>query len=288
MIVQVTLTRDEGFLINELLPIWKKYADGFVFLVDSETSDNTREILKQNRNEYNILEVIEMDKYKLNPNELEATLRQTLFDTAAKYSSKIICLDTDEYLDGSATKEQLEKVLDDNSDTLFFLQWIQYTSKNKRRVDRFWRDVFHDRIGSYNLASNPCYGKGFSHTSHLPPASKAMRLDPQHLFVAHLQWLDKRWVGIKQYYWKVWDYVNNLKHGVTTISSTDYDASVNNFIWEYEDFNPDLKIREDIYNIQDVKNNYKLNYTVDMTRKHNIPNLGDWGMGIYDYAIKNN
>lgn len=287
MIIQVTLTRDEGFLINELLPVWKKYADGFVFLVDSETSDNTREILKERQGEYNILEVIEMDKYKLNPNELETTLRQTLFDTASKYSSKIICLDTDEYLDGSATKEQLEAILDNNPDTLFYLQWIQYTSKTKRRVDMFWKDVFHDRIGSYNTNSKPKYGEGFSHTSHLPGATNARRIDPNQLFVAHLQWLDKRWVGIKQYYWKVWDYVNNHNHGVHTISSTDYDASVNNFAWEYEYFEPCLKIREDIYKVQNVKDNYKLNYIVEATRKYNIPNLGDWNMGIYEYAKPN-
>ena len=286
MIVQVTLTRDEGFLIKELLPVWKKYADGFVFLVDSETSDNTREILKEKQKEYNILEVIEMDKYKLVPEQLETTMRQTLFDTAYKYSSKIICLDTDEYLDGSATKEQLENILDNNPDTLFYLQWIQYTCKNQRRVDMFWRDVFHERIGSYTINSNPKYGKSFSHTSHLPGASKAARIDPSQLFVAHLQWLDKRWAGIKQYYWKVWDFVNHKEMGVNIINKNDYDVSVNNFNWGYENISCPLKIDEKIYSTQDVKGNTKLKYIVKQTQKHNVPNLGDWGMGIYDYATK--
>lgn len=286
MIVQITMTRDEGFLINELLPVWKKYTDGFVFLVDSETTDNTREILKEKQKEYNILEVIEMDKYKAIPSQLENTLRQTLFDTARKYSNKIICLDTDEYLDGLATKEQLENILDNNQDTLFYLQWMQYTSKNQRRIDMFWKDVFHDRIGSYAPTAKPQFGIGFSHTSHLPGASRAVRIDPKQLFVAHLQWLDKRWVGIKQYYWKIWDYVNHLEHGVHIIPSTDYDASVNNFQWTYENIDIPLKIREDIYKIQDVKTNFKLNYTVKMTKKYNIPNLGDWGMGIYEYCLK--
>jgi hypothetical protein len=101
-----------------------------------------------------------------------------------------------------------------------------------------------------------------------------------------LQWLDKRWVGIKQYYWKVWDYVNNLEHGVGIINVGDYDISVNNFAWLYEDFDVTLKVREDIYSTENVKDNYKLLYIVEQTKKHNIPNLGDWRMGIHDFAIK--
>lgn len=287
MIVQITMTRDEGFLINELLPIWKKYTDGFVFLVDAETTDNTRQILKEKRKEYNILEAIEIDKRKTSPAQMETTIRQALFDTAYNYSNKIICLDSDEYLDGPATKEQLEYILDSNQDTLFHLQWIQYTSTNQRRVDMFWKELFHPRIGSYiKTPQPPQFGKAFSHVGHLPGASRTTKIDPKQLFVAHLQWLDKRWVGIKQYYWKVWDYVNHIEHGVHIIPTTDYDASVNNFKWDYENFEHSLKIQKDIYSIQDVKKNYKLKYIVEMTKKYNIPNLNDWGMGIYDYAIK--
>ncbi len=33
MIVQITMTRNELFLIKEMLPQWQKYADGFVFHV---------------------------------------------------------------------------------------------------------------------------------------------------------------------------------------------------------------------------------------------------------------
>jgi hypothetical protein len=37
MIVQITLVRNELPLIRELLPVWKKYADGFVFMLDTNT-----------------------------------------------------------------------------------------------------------------------------------------------------------------------------------------------------------------------------------------------------------
>jgi len=283
MIVQITITRDECFLLKEQLPIWQKYADGFVFMVDCRTTDNTREFLEKNKEKYNILEVIEW-YWDSDPHEQETHARQTLFDAGRKYSNKIICLDTDEYLDGPATKEQLKKVLDDNPDTLFFLQWMQYTSKNYRRVDSVWRDVFHDRIGSYTEPA--FYGKAFMHTSHLPGTQKVIRIDPKHLFIAHLQWLDKRWVGIKQYYWKVWDYVSHKELGVNIINKNDYDVSVNNFNWEYEKIFYPLKIDEKIFSTQDVKSNTKLKYIVEQTQKHNVPNLGDWGMYIYDYATK--
>jgi hypothetical protein len=282
MIVQMTMTKNECFLIKEMLPIWSKYVDGFVFISDNST-DDTVEYLRANREKYNILEIIEA-KTAADMGEWETSMRQQLFDAAYKYSNKIICLDTDEYLDGRATKEELELILDQNPDTVFLCQSIQYTSKNKRRVDSHWKEIFHDRIGNYIPGST--FRRVFMHSSHTPSVSRGVRIDPSHLFIAHLQWLDKRWVGIKQYYWKVWDYVNNLEHGVSIINREDYDVSVNNFNWEYEDFSTPLKVNENIYSTQDIKNNYKLQYIVEQTKKHNIINLNDWGMGIHDYAIK--
>lgn len=281
MIVQITITRDECFLLKEMLPIWQKYTDGFVFMVDCRTTDNTRDFLEKNKEKYNILEIIEWH-WDSDPHEQETHARQTLFDAGRKYSNKIICLDTDEYLDGSATKEQLEKILDNNPDTLFYMQWIQYTGKKQKRVDSVWRNVFHDRVGSY--IEPAYYNKAFMHVGHLPSTKRGIQINPEHLFIAHLQWLDKRWVGIKQYYWKVWDYVNHKELGVNVINKSDYDVSVNNFNWEYENVSYPLKINEKIYSTQDVKSNTKLKYIVEQTQKHNVPNLGDWGMGIYEYA----
>ena len=141
MIVQMTMTKNECFLIKEMLPIWSKYADGFVFISDNST-DDTVEYLRANKEKYNILEIIEA-KTAEDMGEWETSMRQQLFDAAFKYSNKIICLDSDEYLDGRATKEELELILDQNPDTVFMCQWIQYTGKNKRRVDSFWREAFH-------------------------------------------------------------------------------------------------------------------------------------------------
>jgi hypothetical protein len=282
MIVQMTRTRNEAFLIKEMLPVWQRYADGFVFISDNST-DDTLEFLHANKEKYNILEILETDP-NVDIKEYETNARQKLFNAARKYTSKLIGIDTDEYLDGTCTKEQLDTMLENNPDTTLMLKWIQYTSKNQRRVDTFWRDIFHDRAGSYREDAK--FGTAFSHSGHVPSASRAGKVDPNLLFVAHLQWLDKRWVGIKQYFWKVWDYVAHLEHGIPVLNRGDYDVSVNNFAWEYEDFNIPLKIREDIYSTQSVKDNYKLQYIVEQTKKHNILNLNDWGMGIYDYAIK--
>ena len=284
MIVQMTRTRNEAFLIKELLPIWQRYADGFVFISNGSTDDTVEYLNRPDiKEKYNILEVLETNK-NVNMEEYETNGRQKLFDSARKYSNKIICMDTDEYLDGSITKEQLEASLEQHPDTVFMCQWMQYTGKDKRRVDSFWRSVFHDRVG--NFKEDAKFGKAFSHSGHVPSVTKSIRVDPQYLFISHLQWLDKRWVGIKQYYWKVWDYVNHKEHGIGIINVKDYDASVNNFAWEYESIDIPLKISENIYKTQDVKENYKLQYIVEQTKKHNIPNLGDWGMGIYEYCLK--
>jgi hypothetical protein len=112
--------------------------------------------------------------------------------------------------------------------------------------------------------------------------TRSKRIDPKHLFIAHLQWIDKLTVGVKQYYWKVWDYVNHKEHGVGIINPRDYDASVNGFNWEIEHFEPALKVRENIFSDVTLEQNYKFQYIVEQTQKYNIPNLNDWGLGIYE------
>jgi hypothetical protein len=204
---------------------------------------------------------------------------EALFDEAFKFSKKIICLDTDEYLDGNASKEDLNYILDNNKDTIFHLNWIQYVNKNKIRIDGPWLNNHKDRIGSYKEKVN--FIPTQSHSTHLPFTNNHVGINQKDLFIAHLQWLDKKTVATKQYFWKITDYVNNLKYNIDIIGSLAYDASVNNFEWEITDFDFDLKINEDIYSELEEKNNYKLQFIKEQTQKYNIPNLGDWGMNIY-------
>lgn len=285
MIVQITRTKNECFLLRELLPVWSRYADGFVFYDDGST-DETVEFLEANKKKYNILEIIKGDQQEdyIKKLKIETEERQPLYDAALTYSTKIICCDTDEYLDGTITKQELEYILDSEKDTTFNLKWIQYTDKNQIRVDGPWGNNFKVRVGSYINRGN--FGVAQMHSLHLPPAGKQNYINPNKLFIAHLQWLDKRWVGVKQYFWKINDYVNHTIHRAEVIDASAYDASVNNFNWIYSDFSIDLKIDPKIYSKQDMKNNYKLQYIKKYTNELNIPNLGDWGMGIYDYCTK--
>tara|TARA_R110001599_G_scaffold82165_3_gene221329 strand:- start:10200 stop:11060 length:861 start_codon:yes stop_codon:yes gene_type:complete len=285
MIVQITRTKNEAFLIKEMLPLWAKYADGFVFYDDGST-DDTVKFLKDNKKKYNILEIIEGNKKENYIEELkmETDERQPLYNAAYKYSNKIICCDSDEYLDGSFSKQDLENLLESNPDTVFNLQWVQYTSKNTVRVDGPWGNNFKVRAGSY--ISQGDFGTAQMHSLHLPPTTKTEVINPSQLFIAHLQWLSKRWVGVKQYFWKINDYVNREIHGAEVIEASAYDVSVNNFNWQYSQYPIELKVDEKIYESQDMKANYKLDYIKKYTSELTIPNLGDWGMGIYEYCLK--
>lgn len=278
MIVQITMARDELVLIKEMLPIWQKYTDGFIFLLDT-TTDSTKEFLLSVKEKYNILEILEITQ---NENELvvETNNRQMLFDAAKKYSNKIICLDADEYLDGDFNKIDLENILDSNPDTVFYLQWQQYVSKNELRIDGPWKNNYKDRIGNYIQNINFSYAQ--THSTHLPIPDKQIRIPSNQLFIAHLQWLNKTHVAIKQYYWKTIDYVNKKKFNIFTFSPDAYDASVNNFKWDTENTKYDLKICSNIFDKVDLANNYKFKKIIELSKKYEIPNLGDWGIDIFN------
>ena len=275
MIVQISMVRNELKLIKQLLPIWKKYVDGFVFLVD-KTTDNTIDFLNSVKEEYNILEILESKETE--NLVVETDLRQKLFDTGLKYSDKIICLDGDEYLDGEITKVELENILENNKNTLFLLNWIQYTSTNTIRVDGPWGNNLKDRIGCYS--HNHKFVTAQNHSQHLPYSQKRLTLPHNLLFIAHLQWINKKFVAIKQYYWKVFDYVNKERFKIGVVGNTAYDNSVNNFNWIETNFDYKVKIDISIFDEMCDTNNYRLEYIKNKTKEFNIPNLGDWGFDI--------
>ena len=281
MIVQITQARDELLLIKNLLPIWKKYADGFVFCLNDNT-DDTRDYLESIKKQFNILEVIEhkSDDGKL---VVETDRRQALLNTALKYSQKIICLDADEYLDGCVSKKQLDNLLEGDGNVLFYLNWIQYTNNSSIRIDGPWKNNIKDRIGFYKNPSK--FPKAQKHSHHLPPGDKQIAIDLNYLFIAHLAWLDKTSAAVKQYYWKVDDYVNAKLHSIETYTIADYDASVNDFNWEESHFEYALKVDKNLFEHVNHSLNYKLKEIERLKRIHDIPNLGDWGYGIHDSSL---
>lgn len=278
MIVQITQTRNELYLIKEMLPLWQKYADGFVFLDDC-SDDGTSEFLQEYKDEYNILSVVKTEGPGA-ATYAESNGRQKLFDEALKHSGNIICMDSDEYLDGTMQKDELENLLESNPDILIYLKWIQYTGKDTIRVDGPWRENFKDRVGSYTKPTK--FRDATMHAEHMPHPGKVAAIGLPNLFIAHLQWLDKPTVAVKQYYWKIVDYVNNKKYGIETTPASAYDASVANFEWEYEDFPFSLKVNPEIYSTQNLQGSYKYKFIKENIKEYDIPNLNDWGMEIHD------
>lgn len=277
MIVQITMIRDELFLIKEMMPHWQKYADAFVFM-DDRSTDGTYEYLMENKEKFNILSVIPSNQTS-SELYIESNSRQRLYDEAFKYSGNILCLDADEYLDGNMQKAQLENILESNKDTLIYLRWIQYTGKNEIRVDGPWKVNYKDRVGSYSKRA--IFRPAQMHSEHIPHPGKHGAIDVPHLFIAHAQWLDKPTVAVKQYFWKITDYVTRNKYKAETVPVTAYDDSVADFKWQCQAFDFPLKIRYDVYSDQDIKSSYKYKFIKEKIKEFDIPNLNDWGMGIH-------
>jgi hypothetical protein len=152
---------------------------------------------------------------------------------------------------------------------------MQYTSVNTIRVDGPWKYNLKDRIGSYKTDCK--FVPTQMHSSHLPFPSKQIVIPSDQLFIAHLQWLNKTYVAIKQYFWKVTDYINNKDHNVQVAGNSAYDASVNNFDWEEEYTFNTLKTVPWIIDEMATYNNHRLTAIKDNIKLHNIPDLGSWG-----------
>ena len=278
MLIQITMVKNERFLIEQNLPVWKKYADGFVFFDDC-SDDGLYDFLIANKEKYNILEVIRgSDRLASNKLSIERDCRQPLYDAAMKYSNKILILDADEYFDGSMTKQELETLMEQYPNTTFQFRWLQYTSENTIRVDGPWKENYKIKAGHYTTPQQ--LSNAYLHIVQIPQTEKQLHVNSDLLFVSHLQWLSKTHAAIKQYYWKTYDYVLNKKFGIETTPPSAYDASVANFEWEEEYFDYPLKVNADIFAHQNPMASYKWKYIVDKTKQYNIPNLGDWGLNI--------
>ena len=278
-IIQMTLTRDELYLLEDLIPIWTEHADGFVFMLDNCT-DGTYEFLMDNREKYNIHSVLQTG---LDENEFrqEHTVRETLFKEARKFSSKITCLDTDEYFDGVWDKKFLHGVLDGNPDVCIFTNWLQYVDRDNVRVDGPWDNAMQDRLCNYT--GDVAFKEKQRHAEHMPREGlETDQVKPPNFFISHLQWLDKPTVALKQYYWKVTDYVNNLKSGCDIAKVTDYDESVNDFKWETAKIPIPLKVSPEIYKKVNLEETYKYKEVKRLIKEYNVPNLCDWGMNIHE------
>lgn len=275
------MVKNERELLQELFPLWIKYADGFI-IHDDFSDDGTYEFLLENQKKYNILEILRGPNPAVNCEtlSLEKDIRQPLFNAAMKYTSKILILDSDEYFDGNMTKQELETMLDQNPDSVFHFKWIQYTSCNTIRVDEPWKNNYKIKAGSYtqHLELDAYY----SHIVQIPRTKKEWHVDANQLFVAHLPWLDKTFSAIKQYFWKTYDYIVESKFKIAVAGQAAVDASVNNFKWEEEYFDHPLKIKSDIFENQSIFDNFKWKFITEMSKKYNIPDLGDWGMRLLE------
>ena len=278
-IVQMTMTRDELFLLEDLIPIWTEHADGFVFLLDNCT-DGTYEFLMDNKEKYNILSVLTTG-LKDEDHRQENSMRQTLFNEARKFTGKITCLDTDEYFDGQLSKDDLHIFMDHHPNVATFLKWIQYTDTNEVRSDGPWLGAAQDRFCNYTVPIE--FMDKQRHAEHIPRSGlQTQHLEIPGLWISHLQWLDVPTVAVKQYYWKVTDYVTNLLTGVDIVECKAYDESVNDFNWTTVDVPYPLKISPDIYKKVKLEETYKYKEIKKLIKQYDVPNLGDWGMSIHE------
>ena len=266
MILQLTKLIHSKYFIEQLIPLWKEYADGFIFY-DELLNDELYNYLVQNKEKFNILDII---RPSTSQKTILDNIDHILFKSGLKYTNNILVLDSNEYIDGNISKDELNEIFKKNNNSKIYIKSLQYTSCNTIRTNIPWRDTFKIKAIIFNEESSINIIDNFD---------KAI-IDPEKLFIVNLACLDKHRAAIDTYYKKIQNWLLN-KNGQNTVPLSDYDTVMSNFIWEEEYVLYPLKLKSDFEIYDNILLTQKQSFILDNIIKYNIPNLNNWEIDIF-------
>jgi len=217
-----TMVKNEGLLLDKILPIWKTYpVDFFVFYNDNSTDDTCKIIGKH----------LDADKFIILNDELidfnESHNRSRMSEYSRDKCDYIIFLDADELLSSNIVENYSEfiKLYDTSNLQLYWYNVVD--SLNTYRYDSQYRNAFggfitkSENLGSMNL-SQAKYHTCPRYVNNTLPAAYTNQFG-----IIHLQSLNKKYYALKQLWYKHFEF-KTWGHSVQSLNSK-YDPVVNNF-----------------------------------------------------------
>jgi hypothetical protein len=260
------MVKNEEDLLNNLLPIWKKYPiDKFVFYNDNST-DKTVEVIGS------ILEkerfVILNDKrQEFNESHNRSRMLEYSRDNKAQY---VFSIDSDELLSTNLI-DKFDKVLSAFEQNNVMLYWYNVVEDSLSRIrqDAQYKNNYRSFILPLKHTGKFDLSLWKYHTPRVPNVFLP-NVATNSVGVIHLQAMNKRFYAIKQLWYKHYEYVK-YGHSVAEINSR-YDPVVNDLNFQsidtpkeiIENINIDCKLYDSILKKKGYLDFINKNYNNDL------------------------
>jgi hypothetical protein len=238
------MVKNEGLLLNKILPIWKTYpVDFFVFYNDNSTDDTCDIIAKH----------LDADKFIILNDELidfnESHNRSRMSEYSRDKCDYIIFLDSDELLSSNIVGNYSEfiRMYDTNDVRLYWYNVVD--SLSTYRFDSQYQSAFGGFIINTNYLGQMDTSQAKYHTcpryvNNGQPISYTNKFG-----IIHLQSLNRKYYAIKQLWYKHFEH-KTWNHTISSIN-TKYDPVVNNFQFNLQntpnEILGDIKFESDIF-----------------------------------------
>lgn len=216
-----TMVKNEEILLDNILPIWKKYPIDFFVFYDDNSTDNTIDVIKKHLepNRFIILND-KLEKFD------ESYNRNKMLEYSREKCDYIFYIDCDELLSTSIIENfnEVLKIYDNYNLNIYWynvvdsLQMYRYDTQYQGAFGRFITNT--KNIGKINEGAK-------YHTCTRFPESSLPTHYTNELGVIHLQSLNRKYYAIKQLWYKHYEY-NKWNHSIDTINAK-YDPVINNF-----------------------------------------------------------
>ena len=249
------MVKDEGLLLEKVLPIWKSYdVDQFVFY-DDNSSDNTLEVIAKH---------LEPERYVLLNDKLpkfnEGYHRSKMLQHSRKRKADFaISVDSDELLSANFAKD-LKHILKDHEAKDLWIYWYNVVNGSLEyvRTDPAYTNNYRNFVMPLKHTGYLDISQWKYHTPRIPTINLPRAFTKEYGII-HLQAMNVRFYALKQLWYKHYELVN-YNHSISEINNR-YDPVVNNLnffpVKVPESIVGDLVFDDSVFDLIEEKKGYK-------------------------------
>jgi hypothetical protein len=265
-----TMVKNEGILLDSILPIWKLYpVDKFIFYNDN-SNDDTVEVIKKH---------LQKDRFEILNDNLqkfhEAYHRSKMLEYSRDQNADFVfAIDSDELLsDNLVTDYKIILKEFDKFDIWLYWYNVVENSLQKIRQDPLYKENYRSFILPVQKTEKFNLNLWKYHTPRVPNVN-LNKIGTKDYGVIHLQAINERFYALKQLWYKHYEF-KEYKHDINQIN-LGYDPVVNNLNFMsvktpstiIGNLNFDSKIFDEIEKVKKYKQ-----YIIE----HNVPELVTFG-----------